>query len=441
MFKQDFFESNLSVEEAADSSTVGGVAVLGKLKGQFFVPNGTSRNNRFYAKSLWEKQLSKPELKKRLRERRMFGTISHDQALDDKALLDGKISHIVTELYIDPQTGKGMGEAIILNTAAGQILNTVLRAGGKLFVSSRATGKFEGEHKGIPKVDEDTYALTTFDVVMDPGFLEANPSIAESLVKIFDETTQNQEMHGEIDMLQEKLIRENQDLTSTVASLSEAKKSAEGRAEKAEASVASLSEKVAKLEADVASLAKYKEFGTLEEIEKALELSKTKTESVERENTRLTGVVSAFADLGTVEEVAKVIEVAEAQKAELDEYKALGSIDQLNKVLDFAESIMDERDNAAKTAEVDALAKELGVAKEVIEKVYGKMPVAEIKEFVGGIKKVAEWKPTGDEGGSNKPSEEAPKGGYQPDGGKPRATNIMEGLVKIIPKDKRTTNA
>jgi hypothetical protein len=322
-----------------------------------------------------------------------------------------------------------MGEAVILNTEAGRVLNTVLRAGGKLFVSSRATGKFEGEHKGVPMVDEDTYSLTTFDVVMDPGFLEANPQIAESLVKIFDNQQLN-EIDGEYDMLNEKLIRENQDLKTDVASMSEAKKAADSKVAVLEAEKATLSEKIAKLEAAVSDLKKYQEIGTFEEIEKVLDLSKAKMDAVEKENTRLSGVVAEYKELGSPDEVQKVIEVAQGFRTELDAFKALGTIEQLSKVLDFAESIMDERDSEKTAAEVAALATELGVDKSVIEAVHGKMTADEIKTFVGGIKTVNSWKPTGSEAPKEEPKAET---GFAASRSGGRASSIMEGLYKRAP--------
>jgi len=171
------FESHFKVCEA--SSDVDGKYVIGKIKGTFFVPNGKSRNERFYPSELWERVLSNESVLERIRDRRMFGTISHNQEIDDDAFLQGKFSHIVIKL--DPKTG--IGEALILNTPAGNILNTVVRAGSKIFVSSRARGDFAGTHKGLPRVNPDTYCLETFDIVLSPGFKEASPSLQESLNK------------------------------------------------------------------------------------------------------------------------------------------------------------------------------------------------------------------------------------------------------------------
>ena len=179
-FQGDIFESELkfTIDEANDE--VDGKHVLAKLKGNFFVPNGMRRNKRFYQSEVWNRQLSKADIKTKISERRMLGTISHEQPINDQAILEGKVSHTISKLEI--REGKqGYGEALILNTPAGQILNTLARAGVKLFTSSRANGTYKGEIQGAPAVNPDTYQLEGFDFVLDPGFLQASPKLAESL--------------------------------------------------------------------------------------------------------------------------------------------------------------------------------------------------------------------------------------------------------------------
>lgn len=175
----DIFNPRLSftVEEA--NGEVDGEYILGRVRGEFFCPNGYSRNKRYYSKSLWDKQLQNEGIKEKLKDRRMFGTIGHDQILDDKGLRDGKASHVVTNLSIE--NGKGIGEVLILGTPAGKVLNTMIRAKCKFFVSSRADGDYSGKKNGADIVDEDSYKLQGFDFVADPGFLQANPKLVESL--------------------------------------------------------------------------------------------------------------------------------------------------------------------------------------------------------------------------------------------------------------------
>ncbi|KKL07363.1 hypothetical protein LCGC14_2586790, partial [marine sediment metagenome] len=135
----DAFSPELDYTVEEGKAEVDGKAVLAKVKGEFFFPGGISRNQRYYPKSLWDKVLANEELREKVGNKTLFGTISHTQPIDDTAMLEGKISHIVTKLGIDGK-GKGIGEALLLDTDAGRVLNTFFRAGSKMFVSSRADG-------------------------------------------------------------------------------------------------------------------------------------------------------------------------------------------------------------------------------------------------------------------------------------------------------------
>lgn len=180
---RDLSESDLS--ESDISEKVNNKHILGVVSGQFFAPDGESRNGRFYPRSLWEKVLKNSETNNRLGEKTMFGTIGHDDSpVTEEQLREGMVSHIVSRLWID-ESGRGMGEAIILDTQAGRNLNTYLRAGSRLSTSSRASGRYvEGKQRnGIPIVDEDAYVFETFDFVIEPGFTEARPELMESLTK------------------------------------------------------------------------------------------------------------------------------------------------------------------------------------------------------------------------------------------------------------------
>lgn len=162
---------------------VDGHNVLGVLSGIFFVPDGRSVNERFYPREFWEEVLQDPELQNRLQDRVMFGTIGHeDKYVDDEDLARGKVSHIITKLWIDDNTGMGMGEALILGTDAGKNLYMLLKAGAKIKISSRAYGDYvQGQlHEGMPIMDAKTYRLEGFDVVLLPGFPQTQLSVHES---------------------------------------------------------------------------------------------------------------------------------------------------------------------------------------------------------------------------------------------------------------------
>ena len=174
------FESKID----ENASEVDGKYILAKVVGEGFTPDGVSRNKRFYPRRLWEKVCSDPELRQKMNERRLCGTVGHSVPMDDESFRKGEFSHIIKDMYIDP-AGKGIVEALIVNTPAGRVLNTFLRAGTKMFVSTRASGDvIPGKlHEGCPIVDPDNYMLEGVDFVLEPGFLNASPNLVESLMK------------------------------------------------------------------------------------------------------------------------------------------------------------------------------------------------------------------------------------------------------------------
>jgi hypothetical protein len=161
---------------------VDGKYIIGMVEGQFFKPDGMSRNRRWYPKSLWEKALNSADVKNRFDSSTMFGEIGHsDGPVEDNTLRTGCASHFVDKLWID-EKGRGMGRAYILNTPTGQLLKTYLGAGCKLKVSTRGEGLYkEGEtYEGCPVVDDDSYELQTADFVINPGFLETSATLKET---------------------------------------------------------------------------------------------------------------------------------------------------------------------------------------------------------------------------------------------------------------------
>jgi hypothetical protein len=156
------------------------VHVLARVVGPFFAIDGRSQNNRYYSKQLWERVIKDDGVKDRLRRKKVFGTIGHDQDIDDKALREGKVSHVLSKMWIDEPSQVGMGEVYVLNTDTGRRLNTYLRAGAELPVSSRAYGKYRGKTgDGAQIVDEGSYKFETFDFVQLPGIAHAVPKLVE----------------------------------------------------------------------------------------------------------------------------------------------------------------------------------------------------------------------------------------------------------------------
>lgn len=164
------------------SSIVDGKYIIGMIEGQFFKPDGKSRNERWYPRSLWVKTLAKADTKNRLANRTMFGEIGHSEGpVEDMTLRQGCASHFIDDLWIDEQ-GRGMGRAYILGTPTGHLLKVYLGAGCKLKTSTRGEGNYKDGvfHDGCPVVDDDTYDFQTVDFVLNPGFLETSAVLKES---------------------------------------------------------------------------------------------------------------------------------------------------------------------------------------------------------------------------------------------------------------------
>ena len=139
-----------------------------------------SRNHRLYEEDHWECQFENQNLLDRVNTRRMLGTIGHyDKKVDDKDLAKGDVSHIVTALEIreDEKHGRYLwGRLEIINTPAGKLLKEYYDNDIPLFVSSRGGGKLiDVPGKDYKIVDKHRYYCETFDVVKEPGFLEACP--------------------------------------------------------------------------------------------------------------------------------------------------------------------------------------------------------------------------------------------------------------------------
>ena len=161
--------------------------VLAKVKGPSFFLDGFSRNGRFYPKKLWENALKHNETKIKLDRGLMFGCIGHpkDYTLDN-LLESGKVSHKVTDIYIDKKTGEGIAEYEILDTPSGRILNTILKSGSDMYVSTRAFGGFTNETKDkdgrkYKILDDKNFVIESIDFVIEPGFLDTNPQLVESI--------------------------------------------------------------------------------------------------------------------------------------------------------------------------------------------------------------------------------------------------------------------
>lgn len=168
-------------------------SVLGTFEGCFFMPDGYSRNMRFYPELLWDNTLAKNEVINKLVRGGMLGMFEHPEA-SSRETKEGIITSahpiygcMVTKVLKKVEDGGkkvGYGKSYILNTPVGNIVNMLLNAkdeeGNPLFklaVSTRAWAKTKGkDSKGNDIMDPNNYFLDNVDLVMDPGIAEATPT-------------------------------------------------------------------------------------------------------------------------------------------------------------------------------------------------------------------------------------------------------------------------
>jgi hypothetical protein len=359
----------LELFESDKTSVVDGINIIGRIKGEFFVPNGTSRNNRFYTKKLWENVLNDNVVIGKLKSRRIWGTIGHETPVNEISWAEGKISHILSDMYID-EKGKGIGEALILNTVAGRNLKLMLNAmsavGSSPYVSSRATGKLENiKGKKVPVVNEKVYSFKGFDIVTDPGFLEANPQLVESLeeydINITNEVKEEVNMSDVTEKLLTGRIAEiKEELDSAlqeIISLKHAGNKKDERIKTLEEEDASVMKDMMKKKEHWEDKEKAKAFKLKEEFDKELAEEKAKIET-------LTSVVDEYIEIvGTVEECKTKLETVKTEQAKvlesLKEYQECGTVEAIKEMVKTSEDLKAKM-------RMDNLVKSAGVNEEVI---------------------------------------------------------------------------
>ena len=202
--------------------------IIGRASGVFAPIGVMSRNNRIYDEDHYDYLFTNQQLVDRIAHRGMLGTIGHhDKKVDDQDLAEGKVSHIVSDLHIQEEadgTRNLYGTLEILDTPAGHLLKTYYDSGIPLFVSSRGGGNLlPVPHESYKRVDKTKYFLETFDIVKNPGFLQAKP-VYEKVSEGAEETQEVEPIKEEKEENVDKLDKLTEALTNFVNSITEAKK-------------------------------------------------------------------------------------------------------------------------------------------------------------------------------------------------------------------------
>lgn len=148
------------------------------VEGPFSVYDREVGNGRTYSRSLWEKVLRNEDITNSIRSRRMLGELEHPEKGQTRPWY---ASHLITGLKID-DNGIVSGRYESLDTPRGHILSNLLGEKVLLGVSSRGEGSLVNRN-GSVFVDEDTFKLETYDVVLKPSAPGAFPRVQEILAQ------------------------------------------------------------------------------------------------------------------------------------------------------------------------------------------------------------------------------------------------------------------
>ena len=153
----EVFEDN--IETIVESNEAGGKTY--KIKGVMMESGCVNRNKRFYTEAVLMKE-TKRYVSEYVQKKRALGELNHPPSptvnLDRVAILIEVLSPKGKQVY---------GEAKVLSTPMGNIVQNLIKEGVKLGVSSRGMGSLENKN-GVNYVKED-FTLAAIDVVADPS--------------------------------------------------------------------------------------------------------------------------------------------------------------------------------------------------------------------------------------------------------------------------------
>ena len=136
------------------------------IEGVFLQGEITNRNGRQYPIATLQKEVARYN-DQYISKNRAFGELGHPNG---PTINLERASHMITKLYPD---GKNfIGEAKVLSTPMGKIVENLLDDGAKLGVSSRGMGSLN-QKNGANYVRDDFYLATAADIVADPSAPDA----------------------------------------------------------------------------------------------------------------------------------------------------------------------------------------------------------------------------------------------------------------------------
>ena len=148
------------------TETVNGKKTL-YIQGPFLQTEKTNRNNRRYGRVVMEREV-KRYTEQYICKGRALGELGHP---DGPTVNLDRVSHKIISL--EQRGNDFIGKAQILSTPMGKIVESLLKDGVCLGVSSRGIGSVRQHPSGYMEVGEDFMLATAADIVADPSAPDA----------------------------------------------------------------------------------------------------------------------------------------------------------------------------------------------------------------------------------------------------------------------------
>lgn len=156
-----------------------GEAILGQLYGTVADVVNPTRNGRKYDDALWEKVFEDPIVNEYFEAGGLLGELNHPADREETDLT--QVAVCMPEKPVKNKDGQLVATLDILDTPNGRIVATLAKYGYKLGISSRGSGDLYTDIDGTEHVDESTYKLEAWDIVLLPAVKSARLKMVESL--------------------------------------------------------------------------------------------------------------------------------------------------------------------------------------------------------------------------------------------------------------------
>ena len=192
---QSIYRSSFRVVDSIESADGTRIPII---RGAASRVDTASQKGYRYRKGFWDKVIGDSSLQERVSGRDMLGMIEHplDDAEYMRTPLD-KASHIVLRAWVDEETHDPWIDCGLLNNPAGNSIKALVDVGFRPGCSTRAMGGFLQDSIG-DYLDEDNYAVITWDIVRSPNFEDIRlERVSDS--SIFREAVQMYQLRDSVD--------------------------------------------------------------------------------------------------------------------------------------------------------------------------------------------------------------------------------------------------